>query len=174
MLIHQQWSSIKQAAFATTSGEERVDFLSALGYNRSPEAIAGTLALYNNPALPLNNSERTLLLRSLLTHTEGVAATWKWLRKNWDKLAETQSTISGFSYLSLIVDALSTWQQFREVDEFFREKDTSVSSHLSNSDLLHVFLLYQTGYSCRRLTGNRNTTSSWIERRTTSRRRLRG
>ena len=65
--------------------------------------------------------------RSLRTHPDGVSELWQWLKSNWDKLANGPASIIYSYIIRDCSSGFATYDQLREVEEFFAGKDTIVS-----------------------------------------------
>ncbi|KAK2741234.1 Aminopeptidase 2 mitochondrial [Myotisia sp. PD_48] len=108
---------------APTSSEKNTA-LRSLGSASDPKLIQRTLALSLSDEV--RSQDIYMPLSGLRVHSEGVLARWEWLHSNWD--AVTKRIPPAFSMLGTVIQmtcgALSTEQQLKEVEEFFKNKDT--------------------------------------------------
>lgn len=78
------------------------------------------------------NDERAVF-NALRKHAGGVRQLWEWLKREWESLFDGPVGIMTGMVIGSCVGGFSTWGQLKEVEAFFKAKDTKV-----NDILLHV------------------------------------
>ncbi|KAA8648937.1 hypothetical protein EYZ11_002412 [Aspergillus tanneri] len=106
------------------TSDEKTTALRCLGAAENPALIQHTLGLALGDEV--KNQDTYMPLGGLRSHTAGVEARWTWLKNNWDALYKRLPP--GLGMLSTVVQLCSssfcTEAQLKDVEEFFKDKDT--------------------------------------------------
>ena len=121
-----QYKAVLNIFRTAKSNSTRTDALISLGAARSPCLIAQTLTLANSAEVQNRNTQR-YALNALRKHTGGVRQLWSWLKQNYDDLFGGTLGIMTGMVIGSCVGGFATLEQLKEVEAFFKGRDTSVS-----------------------------------------------
>jgi aminopeptidase 2 len=103
---------------------ERTTALTALGHTHDPVLVQRTTAMLLSPEVRLQDIQAPMA--SLGSHPIGIAALWNWITHNWPIIKERLS--SGLMILPLVISlctkGLTTGEQLRQAEEFFKKIET--------------------------------------------------
>lgn len=111
---------------APTSSEKNTA-LRCLGSAQDPALIQRTLDLALSDEI--KSQDIYMVIAGLRSHTAGISARWEWLKNNWEGITKRLPPAFGMlgSVLQICTASLSTEEQLRDVQEFFKDKDQKVS-----------------------------------------------
>ncbi|KAF9985042.1 Aminopeptidase 2 mitochondrial [Mortierella antarctica] len=106
--------------------DEKVVALTVLGYGHTPELINRTLAFAMSPEV--RTQDILTAIATLRSSVSGRAELWNFMRHHWDILVERHcDDIRFLDYFVLLsIGSFSSIERYREVQEFFVNKDTSL------------------------------------------------
>ncbi|KAF9196059.1 Aminopeptidase 2 mitochondrial [Haplosporangium sp. Z 11] len=105
--------------------DEKVVALTVLGYGHSPELIRRTLTFAMSPEV--RTQDILNAIATLRSSALGRAEMWNFMRHHWDILYERHcDDIRFLDYFVLLgIGSFTSLERYREVSEFFSNKDTS-------------------------------------------------
>ncbi|KAG0208512.1 Aminopeptidase 2 mitochondrial [Mortierella sp. GBA30] len=106
--------------------DEKMVALTVLGYGHTPELIRRTLAFAMSPEV--RTQDILTAIATLRSSVSGRAELWDFMRHHWDVLFERHcDDIRFLDYFVLLsIGSFSSIERYREVQEFFVNKDTSL------------------------------------------------
>lgn len=117
------------------TSDEKNTALRSLGSTEDPALIKRTLDLALGDEV--KSQDIFMPLAGLRSSPEGITQRWNWLKDNWDEIYRRLPP--GLSMLGSVVQictsSFSTEEQYKEVEQFFKEKDTKVCLSLRISDV---------------------------------------
>ncbi|QRD85770.1 aminopeptidase [Aspergillus flavus] len=110
------------------TSDEKTTALRCLGSAEDPALIQRTLGLALSDEV--KNQDIYMPLGGLRNHTAGIEARWAWMKNNWDALYKRLPPGLGMlgTVVQLTTSSFCTEAQLKEVEDFFKDKDTKVSS----------------------------------------------
>lgn len=112
------------------TSDEKNTALRSLGSAEDPALIKRTLSLTLGDEV--KSQDVYMPLSGLRSSPEGITQRWNWLKDNWPEIIKRLPP--GLSMLGSVVQicsaSFSTQEQFDEVQQFFKEKDTKVRNFL--------------------------------------------
>lgn len=115
------------------TSDEKTTALRCLGSAEDPALIQRTLGLALSDEV--KNQDIYMPLGGLRNHTAGIEARWAWMKNNWDALYKRLPPGLGMlgTVVQLTTSSFCTESQLKEVEDFFKDKDTKVRSNCTRS-----------------------------------------
>ncbi|KAE8366184.1 peptidase family M1-domain-containing protein [Aspergillus caelatus] len=106
------------------TSDEKTTALRCLGSAEDPALIQRTLGLALSDEV--KNQDIYMPLGGLRNHTAGIEARWAWMKNNWDALYKRLPPGLGMlgTVVQLTTSSFCTESQLKEVEDFFKDKDT--------------------------------------------------
>ncbi|KAE8394749.1 Aminopeptidase 2 mitochondrial [Aspergillus alliaceus] len=106
------------------TSDEKTTALRCLGSAEDPALIQRTLGLALSDEV--KNQDIYMPLGGLRNHTAGIEARWAWMKSNWDALYKRLPPGLGMlgTVVQLTTSSFCTEAQLKDVESFFKEKDT--------------------------------------------------
>ncbi|PIG90351.1 aminopeptidase [Aspergillus arachidicola] len=106
------------------TSDEKTTALRCLGSAEDPALIQRTLGLALSDEV--KNQDIYMPLGGLRNHTAGIEARWAWMKNNWDALYKRLPPGLGMlgTVVQLTTSSFCTEAQLKEVEDFFKDKDT--------------------------------------------------
>ncbi|KAF9949606.1 hypothetical protein BGZ70_001700 [Mortierella alpina] len=122
----EEYEAIVEYYRETYMPDEKVVALTVLGYGHTPELIQRTLAFAMSPEV--RTQDILTAIATLRSSVSGRAELWNFMRYHWDILVERHcDDIRFLDYFVLLsIGSFSSIERYREVQEFFANKDTSL------------------------------------------------
>ncbi|KAF9563263.1 hypothetical protein EC968_004960 [Mortierella alpina] len=122
----EEYEAIVEYYRETYMPDEKVVALTVLGYGHTPELINRTLAFAMSPEV--RTQDILTAISTLRSSVSGRAELWNFMRHHWDILVERHcDDIRFLDYFVLLsIGSFSSIERYREVQEFFVNKDTSL------------------------------------------------
>ncbi|KAF9286925.1 hypothetical protein BGZ68_002411 [Mortierella alpina] len=122
----EEYEAIVEYYRETYMPDEKVVALTVLGYGHTPELINRTLAFAMSPEV--RTQDILTAIATLRSSVSGRAELWNFMRHHWDILVERHcDDIRFLDYFVLLsIGSFSSIERYREVQEFFINKDTSL------------------------------------------------
>lgn len=120
----EEYNAVLDVYRTTEDSNERITALAALGHARSPALVQRMTAMLLSNEVRLQDIQAPMT--NLGTHPTGIAALWHWITENWSIIKRRLS--SGLlilpTVISLCTKGLTTEEQRRHVEEFFKNSKT--------------------------------------------------
>lgn len=122
----KEYNVVLDRFYNAPTSDEKTTALRCLGASEDPALIQRTLALASGDEV--KNQDIYMPLGGLRGHTAGIEARWAWVKNNWDALYKRLPPALGMlgTVVQLTTATLCTEEQLKDVEDFFKAKDTKV------------------------------------------------
>lgn len=122
----KEYNVVLDRFYNAPTSDEKTTALRCLGASEDPALIQRTLALASGDEV--KNQDIYMPLGGLRGHTAGIEARWAWVKNNWDALYKRLPPALGMlgTVVQLTTATFCTEEQLKDVEDFFKAKDTKV------------------------------------------------
>ena len=125
----KEYDALVARFHSAPTSDERNTCLRALGRAKQPKLIKRTLGMALSGEVKMQDVY--MPIGALRAHREGIEARWEWMKGGWEELVKRLPP--GLTMLSSVVSicagSFTRQAQIDDVEAFFKDKDTKVSSY---------------------------------------------